>query len=235
MCRRFVPSIVLDSCTKEFQMPAIESTRVRLLVADDHDLIRDMVEGLVEDLADDLRVYHAGTLPQALDLARSTSALDLILLDVRMPGMNGLAGLKTMREARPDVPIIVMSGDTDPETARGALQAGAAGFIPKTMRAAAMLNALRLVLSGGRYIPEQAMGEGHDPSRDQPPGFESLTPRELDVLRQLVKGQSNKEIGRELQLSEVTIGLRLRSIYRKLGVKSRTQAVRLALRQGLDS
>jgi DNA-binding NarL/FixJ family response regulator len=148
--------------------------------------------------------------------------------------MNGLAGLRVMREARPEVPVMLMSGDADPETMRDALQAGAAGFIPKTMRAAPMLSALRLVLSGGRYIPEQVIQEtGQSPPR-QVPGFEALTLRELDVLRQLIKGHTNKEIGRELQLGEVTVGLHLRSIYRKLGVKNRTQAVRLALRQGWD-
>ena len=189
---------------------------------------------LVKELAGDLQIFHAGTLPQALELARATEELNLILLDLRMPGMNGLAGLKVMREARPEVPIMLMSGDADPETMRDALQAGAAGFIPKTMRAAPMLSALRLVLSGGRYIPEQVIQEMGQSLPRQVPGFETLTLRELDVLRQLVKGQTNKEIGRELQLGEVTIGLHLRSIYRKLGVKNRTQAVRLALRQGWD-
>ena len=94
--------------------------------------------------------------------------------------------------------------------------------------------ALRLVLSGGRYIPEQLLQTADNALRDQMPGFEGLTRRELDALRQLVKGLSNKEIGRELELSEVTIGLRLRSIYRKIGVKSRGQAIGLALRQGWD-
>lgn len=207
---------------------------MRLLIADDHDLIRDMFVELVKELSEDLQVYHAGTLPEALELARTTAGLDLILLDLRMPGMNGLVGLKVIREASPQVPVMVMSGNADPEMMRDALQAGAAGFIPKTMRAAPMLSALRLVLSGGRYVPEQVIQEmSKAPSKDLP-GFESLSRRELDVLRQLVKGQTNKEIGRELELGDVTIGLHLRSIYRKLGVKSRTQAVRLALRQGWD-
>jgi len=206
---------------------------VRLLVADDHDLIRDMIVELVKELAEDLQVHHAGTLPQALELARANNGINLILLDLRMPGMNGLAGLRVMLETRPDVPVVVMSGDIDSEVIRDALQVGAAGFIPKTMRAAAMLNALRLVLSGGRYVPEQAIQEGESAPR-KASGFDTLTLRELDVLRQLVKGQTNKEIGRNLNLGEVTVGLHLRSVYRKLGVKSRTQAVRLALRQGWD-
>jgi len=212
----------------------VEHTTMKLLVADDHDLIRDMFVQLIQELAPDLEVYHAGTLPEALEVARKNAELNLVLLDLRMPGMNGLSGLRIMRDARPDVPVIIMSGDADSETARMALQAGAAGFIPKTMRAPAMINAVRLVLSGGRYIPEQVIQSAEPSARDTVPGFESLTPRELEVLRQLIKGQSNKEIGRELQLSEVTIGLRLRSIYRKIGVKSRAQAIRLALRQGWD-
>jgi len=212
----------------------IENAGMRLLIADDHGLIRDMFAELVKELTGDPQIYHAGTLPQALELARATDALDLILLDLRMPGMNGLAGLNAMREARPEVAIVVMSGDADPETMRDALQAGAAGFIPKTMRAAPMLSALRLVLSGGRYIPEQVIQEMDKSPLRQVPGFEALSLRELDVLRHLVRGQTNKEIGRELELNDVTIGLHLSSIYRKLGVKSRTQAVRLALRQGWD-
>jgi two-component system nitrate/nitrite response regulator NarL len=210
-----------------------ERAAIELLVADDHDLIRDMFVQLVGDLSADVRVHHAGTLQQALEVARSNKPLTLTLLDLRMPGMNGLTGLRIMRETRPDVPVIVMSGEADSETARLALQAGAAGFIPKTMRAAAMLNALRLVLSGERYIPEQVIQEAGG-STQQTPGFGALAPRELEVLRHLVKGLSNKEIGRQLDLSEVTVGLRLRSVYRKLGVKNRGQAIRLALRQGWD-
>jgi|SRR5262245_12076352 len=215
-------------------MSVTDGAAIELLVADDHDLIRDMFVQLVGDLSPDVRVHHAGTLAQALEAARANETLTLTLLDLRMPGMNGLTGLRIMRETRPDVPVVVMSGEADPETARLALQAGAAGFIPKTMRAAAMLNALRLVLSGGRYIPEQVIQEINGSTRDQTAGFGSLMPRELDVLRHLVKGLSNKEIGRELELSEVTVGLRLRSVYRKLGVRNRGQAIRLALRQGWD-
>jgi DNA-binding NarL/FixJ family response regulator len=212
----------------------VEEAATRILVADDHDLIRDMFVQLVEDLAPNVQVHHAGTLPQALEVARANDGLKLILLDLRMPGMNGLSGLSTMREVRQGVPVVLMSGEADWETARLALRAGAAGFIPKTMRAAAMLGALRLILSGGRYIPEQLIQDPEGALRDQMPSFEALTRRELDAMRHLVKGLSNKEIGRALQLSEVTIGLRLRSIYRKIGVKSRGQAIGYALRQGWD-
>ncbi|HEY7689970.1 MAG TPA: response regulator transcription factor [Dongiaceae bacterium] len=140
-----------------------------------------------------------------------------------------------VKETSPDTPVLIMSGETDQELVRTALQLGAAGYVPKTMRAATMLNALRLVLSGGRYIPDLAFQPEEPQASQRIASLESLTPRELEILKHLVKGLANKEIGRELGIAEVTVGLRLRSIYRKIGVKTRTQAVRLAIRQGIDS
>jgi DNA-binding NarL/FixJ family response regulator len=200
---------------------------MRILLADDHDLIRDTIEEFLKRLADDLEVSHAATLPQALDVLRKTDDLDLILLDLRMPGMNGLAGLKAVQAESGAAPIVILSGETDPDTVRSALQAGAAGFVPKTMRGTAMLNALRLVLAGERYVPARV---DSDAGGDE--GLALLTRRERDVMRLLVQGLSNKEIGGSLKIEVVTVALHLRSIYRKLGVASRTQAVRMALEQG---
>lgn len=208
---------------------------MRILLADDHDLVRDTIEEFLKRLDQDLTVLHAATLPQALEQARKADDLDLVLLDLRMPGMNGLAGLKTMQAARPGVPIVVLSGETQPDTIRSALQAGAAGFLPKTMRGTAMLTALRLVLAGERYIPDIMLA---DPAAGSPeaPGSDAvlaaITPREREVMGLLVQGLPNKEIGRRLNIEVVTVALHLRSIYRKLGVTSRTQAVRMALQQG---
>jgi two-component system, NarL family, nitrate/nitrite response regulator NarL len=208
---------------------------MRILLADDHDLVRDTVEEFLKRLADDLQVYHAATLPQAIDLVRKTGGLNLILLDLRMPGMNGLAGLKSLQAESGDVPIVVLSGETDPETIRSALNAGAAGFVPKTMRGTTMLNALRLVLAGERYVPDilvAAPAAQPDLAGEGDQGLALLTRRERDVMRLLVEGLPNKEIGRRLKIEVVTVALHLRSIYRKLGVASRTQAVRMALEQG---
>jgi DNA-binding NarL/FixJ family response regulator len=127
---------------------------MHILLADDHDLIRDTIEEFLKRLDKDLHVLHAANLSQALDHLRKADALDLVLLDLRMPGMNGLAGLKSVQAARTGVPIVILSGETNPDTIRNALQAGAAGFLPKTMRGTAMLNALRLILAGERYIPD---------------------------------------------------------------------------------
>jgi len=207
---------------------------MRILLADDHDLVRDTIEEFLKRLAEDLQVHHAATLPQTLDVVRKAGDLDLILLDLRMPGMNGLAGLKAVQAESGSVPIVILSGETNPETIRNALQAGAAGFVPKTMRGTTMLSALRLVLAGERYVPDILLSEPAAPTDagagDK--GLASLTRRERDVMRLLVEGLPNKEIGRRLKIEVVTVALHLRSIYRKLGVSSRTQAVRMALEQG---
>ena len=210
---------------------------MRILLADDHDLVRDSIEEFLKRLDREVQVLHAATLPQALELVQQDIPLDAILLDLRMPGMNGFAGLKAMRAARADVPVVVISGETDPDTVRGALQAGAAGFLPKTMRGTAMLSALRLILSGERYVPDLVVASSGEPMSAAPSGagFAGLTQRERDVMSLLVQGLPNKEIGQRLKIEVVTVALHLRSIYRKLGVSSRTQAVRLAMQQGWDS
>jgi DNA-binding NarL/FixJ family response regulator len=207
---------------------------MRILLADDHDLIRDTIEEFLRRLDKDLHVLHASTLPQALDVIGKTGALDLVLLDLRMPGMNGLAGLKSVQAALAGVPIVILSGETNPDTIRSALQAGAAGFLPKTMRGTAMLNALRLILAGERYVPDLLIAEQPASSEEHAGGAgpATLTPREREVMGLLVQGLSNKEIGHRLGIEVVTVALHLRSIYRKLGVASRTQAVRLAMEQG---
>ena len=194
---------------------------MRILLADDHDLIRDTIEEFLKRLDQDLHVLHAATLPQALDLT--------------MPGMNGLAGMKSVQAARAGVPIVILSGETNPDIIRNALQAGAAGFLPKTMRGTAMLGALRLILAGERYVPDILVGGQPAPAEEAASAGAaptSLTQREREVMSLLVQGLSNKEIGHRLGIEVVTVALHLRSIYRKLGVTSRTQAVRMALEQG---
>jgi DNA-binding NarL/FixJ family response regulator len=213
------------------------STVMRIILADDHDLIRDTLEVYLQKLDTKVDVLHAATLAQALDAAKGATDTALVLLDLRMPGMNGLAGFRAMQKELPTTPIVIFSGDTNPDLIKASLQAGAAGFIPKTMRAPAMINALRLVLSGERYVPDLAMSQTDGKpggSVDAGGAFSQLTPREREVLGLLVKGNSNKQIARQLKIEEITVALHLRSIYRKLNVASRTQAVRLALQLGWE-
>lgn len=211
---------------------------LQVIVADDHALIRELLERQLRELDPDLQVFHAGNLHEVLEVTQRGDRLDLVLLDLRMPGMNGLAGLQAVRRARPDVPVAILSGQYDAQTIREAMQAGAAGFLPKTMRAVGMLNALRLILAGERYLPESVLGSG-DPSQ---PGTSpdanaapELSRRERDVVRMLPRGLTNKEMALELGIEEVTVALHLRSIYRKLDVRNRTQAVRLLLERGWES
>jgi DNA-binding NarL/FixJ family response regulator len=131
------------------------------------------------------------------------------------------------------VPVAILSGQIDPQTIREALQAGAAGYLPKTMRATGMLNALRLILDGERYVPDSALSTSTAIGGET--GGAEFSKRERDVIKQLMLGHTNKEIARDLQIEEVTVALHLRSIYRKLAVRNRTQAVRLLLERGWES
>lgn len=213
----------------------VRTPPLHVIVADDHALIRELLERQLKELDADVRVYHAGTLQQVLELARTVERLDLILLDLRMPGMNGFAGLQAVRQKRPEVPVAILSGQIDPQTIREALQAGAAGYLPKTMRATGMLNALRLILDGERYVPESALSTSAALVGGEAAGVAEFSKRERDVIKLLLLGHTNKEIARDLQIEEVTVALHLRSIYRKLAVRNRTQAVRLLLERGWES
>jgi two-component system, NarL family, nitrate/nitrite response regulator NarL len=211
---------------------------IRLLIADDHVLLADMLETHLMKLGPDVQIDKTIDLAGTLKLADGPHRFDLIILDLHMPGMSGLAGLKTARQKFSNTPIAVMSGEVTAENAKNAHDAGAAGFIPKTIGGRAMLNAVQLMLSGERYFPVDlasstpargAAGPGGAKS-----GIASLTTRERQVLRLLVSGAANGEIGFQLGIETVTVALHLRNVYRKLGVTSRTQAVKLCMESGQE-
>jgi DNA-binding NarL/FixJ family response regulator len=206
---------------------------MRILLADDHDLLRDSLELLLQRLDPAVEVVHAASLPEALTKATASPAIDLVMLDVNMPGMNRLAGVEAMGRVLPNVPIVVISGQFSNELATDALNAGAAGFIPKTMAGKSMVSALQLVLSGERYIPRLVLETGADAGAGDST-TQSLSRREREVLRLLAGGLSNKEIARRLAVETVTVAVHLSSIYRKLGAANRTQAVRIALEHGIS-
>jgi DNA-binding NarL/FixJ family response regulator len=215
---------------------------MRILLADDHDLLRDTLEVFLQRLDPKVQVLHARSFPDALDQASRATGLDLILLDLRMPGMNGLTGLEVMRQRYPSVPVVLMSGEVNRDTVFSALSAGAAGFIPKVMGGKAMLNALQLVMAGERYVPDIVLSSGQPWQDAEMTGgggsnnpLGKLSRRERDVMALLTKGNSNKEIAKELQIEAVTVALHLSSIYRKLGVTNRTQAVKTAMQHGWEA
>jgi DNA-binding NarL/FixJ family response regulator len=220
---------------------------MKVLVADDHALFRSGVHQLLEQLDDDVVVVEACDFQEALRSASEHADINLVLLDLNMPGVGGLDALAVLGERYPTFPVVVLSASEDHGDMRRALEAGALGFIPKTASVPVMLNALRLVMSGGIYVPPELVN-GPCPTEDAAPsagvhpagaanaaGKLDLTRRQLDVLSLLVRGETNKEIARELHMAEATVKVHLTAIFRALNVHNRTQAVLAAERFGLRS
>ncbi len=218
---------------------------MQILLADDHTLIRENLGAFLKTLEEGVTVIEASSLPEARSIAASHPRFDLIILDLNMPGMNGLQGLTEMIEHHPDVPTVILSGSIEREDVVGALNQGARGYIPKTISGKAMLSAVRLILSGETYVPTIALPGGDVPSvergADAPPAdsatgtpLDDLTAREREVLSLLVKGLPNKAIARELDLKEITVKVHLQNVFRKLGVSNRAQAVAKTLALSRD-
>jgi DNA-binding NarL/FixJ family response regulator len=204
---------------------------MRLLIADDHELVRDALRSHFEREAPGTIVRGVGTVSEALKALDDGIAFDILLLDLRMPGMNGLNGLVRLRERYPSLKIALMSGEAKNEDVRLALAHGAVGFLPKTLPGTLLLQALQRMLAGEIFMPEN-MAESATLS-DANTLNGTFTRREREVLDFLLKGQSNKEIARALDLEEVTVKLHIRGLCRKLGAKNRTQAAMRAVELGL--
>ena len=218
---------------------------MKTLLVDDHTLFREGLAMLISHGFPDVQLHQAGDIAEALGLLRSDGGFELVLLDLGLPDSAGVLGLQRLREQAPDVTVVVLSADETPETVLSAIDAGAAGFVPKTAKAGVMQAALRVVLAGGVYLPPSVLGHARGepapvakveaPVADDPEatGPGGLSPRQADVLRLLVAGKPNKLICRELDLAESTVKTHLAAIFRKLEVTSRTQAVVAAARLGL--
>jgi DNA-binding NarL/FixJ family response regulator len=202
------------------------------LIADDHDLFIDLLATHIGRTWSDSPVYKATDVDGALQQLDSHPEIDIALLDVVMPGMNGLDGLARIKQARPEMPVALLSGQSDRAVIEEGLRMGAAGFVPKTISGDALIQAIRLMMSGEIYVPYALMTR-----QPETPGEsgddESLSKRETEVLDGLWRGLSNKEIARELSLQEVTVKLHLRRLYRKFECRNRTEALRIGLERGL--
>lgn len=216
---------------------------MRVLLADDHTLVRDGMKPFLLDLADEVEILEAANFDDAVKAVVAADHVDLALLDLKMPGMDGFKGLSRFREQFPGVVVVIVSGHYTNADINTALDLGAAGYVPKTIGGEAMLSALKLVLAGERYLPAIFMdARGTDGQRrgggdrglppDNPLG--ALTKREWEILGELVKGDANKQIARTLGLEEITVKIHLRNVYRKIGVSNRAQAVRVALQSGWE-
>jgi len=203
---------------------------MRILLADDHDMVRETISAYLETKGE-AEVSLATDLAGALDKIGREGPFDLVLLDFQMPGMHGLAGLSEALNANGGKGVAILSGSAPAQTAQEALKLGAIGFIPKTMGAQSLLNAVRFMAAGEIYVPVELMRkEAEAPAH---PLADKLSPREIEVLNGLCRGLSNKEIARELELQEVTIKLHVRTLCRKLEAKNRTQAALTAKEAGL--
>lgn len=213
---------------------------MQILIADDHAMVREALLPFVKKVADDVTILEAESLHDAVRLAKEADDLGLIILDLMMPGMDDVTGLKRIHSLFPDVPKVILSGSVNPRTIMRTIKNGAAGFIPKTYGGQALISALRLVLSGERYVPSSMFlgDEGSisaDGDANASPSGAILTDTEQETADLLKEGNSNKEIARILGVQEVTIKKRLGRIYRKLGVSNRTQATRAVLELGSES
>tara|TARA_E500000075_G_C6887517_1_gene267782 strand:+ start:186 stop:803 length:618 start_codon:yes stop_codon:yes gene_type:complete len=204
---------------------------MRILIADDHDLLRETLSMFLASEGS-IDTALASTLDAALDFIHSEEKFDLIILDYNMPGMAGLNGLKRAMEASGGSPVALMSGIASRSVAEEALAFGAAGFVPKTLAAKTLVNAVRFMAMGEKYAPIDFM-TADDPTVAPNPLAQKLSRRELQVLEGLSKGKSNKEIARDLDLQEPTIKLHVKTLYRKIGAANRTQAALIAKEEGL--
>lgn len=207
---------------------------MKILLADDHPLFREGVCHTLLQLGDDVRVFPAGTYAELETLVHDHPDADLVLVDLSMPDGSDQS-LKDLIDHAGNLPIVVLSATEDKACMLQCLATGAMGFIPKHSPAPIMLNALRLVLAGGVYVPPDLVQAAplHVARRDTGATSAMLTPRQIDVLRALAAGKTNKEIGNDLGMSEGTVKAHLRTIYLALNVDSRIQATQAATRLGL--
>ena len=198
-----------------------------LLIADDHPLFRGALREAVNGLFDRADVAEAGAFEEVVDRLERTSEMDLILLDLRMPGVRGFSGLMYLRAQYPSVPIVIVSANDDPAVIRRCMEFGAAGFLPKTLGVDALRQAIARVLKGEVWTPPDVdLSAGSDAETAATiRRLSTLTPQQVRVLMMLSEGLLNKQIAYELGVSEATVKAHVSAILQKLGVESRTQAV----------
>ncbi|MFO0993618.1 MAG: response regulator transcription factor [Hyphomicrobiales bacterium] len=204
----------------------------RVIVVDDHPLFREAVRQALTAAFPGIAIAEAGTLDAVSDILAQDSDYDLVLLDLKMPGVQGFSGLVYLRAEYPSVPIAVISASEEAHLMRRAIELGASGYIPKSSSAETMKRAIAAVLNGDIWLPEDAAARsGSDSEVDQlARRLTTLTPQQIRVLMMLREGLLNKQIAYQLKVSEATVKAHVSAILQKLEVDSRTQAVIAASR-----
>lgn len=204
---------------------------MKILVVDDHALVREGLRQVLKGLEENLEVLQAGNCEQAFAVAQTHGDLDLVLLDYHLPDMNGLEALAIFGERHPELPIVLLSGSASIHIMRQVLQAGAAGFVTKSCVSDELLRAVRSVLSGDIYLPQE-LSAANAFEQSPPDNRPVLTQRQELVLRCLLDGLANREIAEQLHVSEETVKTHVAAILRHFEVQNRTQAVVAAARIG---
>jgi Response regulator containing a CheY-like receiver domain and an HTH DNA-binding domain len=199
----------------------------KVLLADDHEICRTGLKPLVSQILPNTEFVEASTYSEAYDALLNSSNLTLALVDLNMPGVHCLTDLQKLIVVGRDVPFVVLSASDSRADIKAAFDSGVLGYVVKTQPANIILNVLRLVLSGGIYMPPEIL------IQPSPTSTTKLTPRQLDVLDLIARGESNKSIARRLHLSEATIKAHLVTILKSLNAKNRTQEVVTAQELGL--
>lgn len=220
---------------------SVDTSIFRIVVADDHALVRGGLVQLIKLVEENVEIIETNDFEHTLEYLAQGKAVDLLLMDLLMPGMKGMDGIKQICKDWPEVPVIVVSVRENIAAIRSALAAGAMGYIPKTSSPEVMMSAIKLVLSGGVYVPPHVLGANSQTDEQQQQqqldstaevsrasikqGFAQLTERQLEVLDLIAMGKQNKDIADDLGLNVGTVKMHSSRIFKTLNVQNRTQAV----------
>lgn len=224
---------------------------MKILIADDHALFRDALKLYIEHAGLNATVFQAKDMHETMNIMKYEGDVALVLLDLRMPGLSGKKGLKKLLQTFPESRIVISSGVASKKEVDNAIKEGASGFFPKTISGKAMIGGIKDIMDGKTFIPIDHNTEEPMPSYymdegvagfgdNEQEGFTGqadnthLTPREKDVLKFLMKGASNQDIADALDLKIVTVKLHIGNLFKKFGVKNRTQVVLTAQNAGFD-
>lgn len=200
----------------------------KIIIADDHPLFRTAMQQAVKQLVPDVAIAQAESLPSLQTVVEDNKDADLILLDLQMPGAHGFSGLVFLRSHYPEIPVVVVSACEEAAIMCQAIDHEASGYIPKSSSLDEIAAAIGRVLNGDVYLPEVASRHQHQPDQqalDLAKRLAALTPQQFRVLSMMTEGMLNKQIAYDLDVSEATIKAHVTAIFRKLGVRTRTQAV----------